>query len=150
GLARASSTAGCWLKRLTSCSKKAVSRRRSGNLKRRRPGRTCSTVTGCMSTSLREKCRPGPNGNAPALGWFRELRRAGLLPIRSAGQLWARQHGAGAVINPAKNSGRSRLEYANKIEEARRMLYGDQLHFVHCLPRRTRLKVPQRRRDHAF
>lgn len=30
------------------------------------------------------------------------------------------------------------------------MLYGDQLHFVHCLPRRTRLKVPQRRRDHAF
>src|SRR5690606_389188 len=31
-----------------------------------------------------------------------------------------------------------------------RMLSGDQLHFVHCLPRRTRLKVPQRRRDHAF
>lgn len=30
------------------------------------------------------------------------------------------------------------------------MLSGDQLYFVHCLPRRTRLKVPHRRRNHAY
>lgn len=30
------------------------------------------------------------------------------------------------------------------------MSSGDQLHFVHRLPRRTRLKVPQRRRDKIF
>src|SRR5690606_36948049 len=37
-----------------------------------------------------------------------------------------------------------------KGKEPRRMLSGDLIYFVHCLPRRTRLKVPQRRRDHAF
>ena len=30
------------------------------------------------------------------------------------------------------------------------MTFGDQVYFVHSLPRRTRLKVPLRRRDNAF
>src|SRR5690606_18579227 len=37
-----------------------------------------------------------------------------------------------------------------RARKADRMLSGDQLHFVHCLPRRTRLKVPRRRRDRAY
>lgn len=44
---------------------------------------------------------------------------------------------------------RSRWE-KQEGKEPRRMLSGDLIYFVHCLPRRTRLKVPQRRRDHAF